>query len=504
MHRGLKIISEVVGIGVMLLIVWASVKSWSSQSPVSMDIESIVTQVNQYCADGQISDKGTCNSLLQKLQGAIEARDRGQPQVACNKLNAFVNEVQAQSGKKIDPAAAQVLINLVTPLCSPAPTVTPTAIVISPLPTPKPQLLTVIFTLSGGAHGPDELYQVTLDYQGQVISPAIKLNFPFEPNRSIVGFYPSPNNKKVVIQSVPPYNSYHLDILDLTTLQQIDLMSKKANLASNEQFFAWHPNNQEILITGEPPTFPAGRAWLVDIDTHDQTDRSQIKMKFVFCRLGGGAFLSDGQTIVYSLDPCKGITPNQIWRVNTDGSNKQLLFAGPDSYSTVNDLSWSPHRDRIAFIYWSEGFSDESVGQLYTIKADGSELKSLSPAVADIRHSFNPLWWSDNQQIAFVNQVNGLQNIYLANVRTNQITPWTQLASPHLSRLAWLRPNTELSFMVELEGKTWFRIMTPQGDLKGQFDINLLLQQVEAQNLSQLTTKWLNPTKIMVVNTEVK
>lgn len=53
---------------------------------------------------------GVANSLLVKLQGAQAALDSGDTSAACGKLGAFVNEVQAQSGKKIPTIEAAALV----------------------------------------------------------------------------------------------------------------------------------------------------------------------------------------------------------------------------------------------------------------------------------------------------------------------------------------------------------------------------------------------------------
>ncbi len=52
------------------------------------------------------------NSLLQKVNGAEEAENRGDVKAKENKLKAFAHEVEAQSGKAITPADADVLIVL--------------------------------------------------------------------------------------------------------------------------------------------------------------------------------------------------------------------------------------------------------------------------------------------------------------------------------------------------------------------------------------------------------
>jgi hypothetical protein len=55
-------------------------------------------------------DKGSANSLLVKIQGVSKDILTGRGDAACGKLAAFINEVQAQSGKKIAPDKAADLI----------------------------------------------------------------------------------------------------------------------------------------------------------------------------------------------------------------------------------------------------------------------------------------------------------------------------------------------------------------------------------------------------------
>ena len=54
--------------------------------------------------------KGTENSLVSKLEAAINSLDKGQENAAINKLNAFINQVEAQRGKKITDEEADALI----------------------------------------------------------------------------------------------------------------------------------------------------------------------------------------------------------------------------------------------------------------------------------------------------------------------------------------------------------------------------------------------------------
>jgi len=54
--------------------------------------------------------RGTENSLVAKLKSVIKSLDKGHDNAAINKLNAFINQVEAQEGKKITGEQAAELI----------------------------------------------------------------------------------------------------------------------------------------------------------------------------------------------------------------------------------------------------------------------------------------------------------------------------------------------------------------------------------------------------------
>lgn len=56
-----------------------------------------------------IKNVGLKNSLIKKLQNAEADQGRGDTKAAKNTLNAFINEIKAQSGNGIDPDAATML-----------------------------------------------------------------------------------------------------------------------------------------------------------------------------------------------------------------------------------------------------------------------------------------------------------------------------------------------------------------------------------------------------------
>lgn len=82
----------------------------STTFTVVVDLEGLSALVRRF-----VSNDGLANSLIAKLRAADSARARGNDKAAANQLNAFVNEVQAQSGKGIAAADAAVLVALATP-----------------------------------------------------------------------------------------------------------------------------------------------------------------------------------------------------------------------------------------------------------------------------------------------------------------------------------------------------------------------------------------------------
>jgi hypothetical protein len=59
---------------------------------------------------GQVVGVGTGTSLADKLAAVLASIGAGDTATACGTLGAFINQVQAQSGKKIPAAQAAALI----------------------------------------------------------------------------------------------------------------------------------------------------------------------------------------------------------------------------------------------------------------------------------------------------------------------------------------------------------------------------------------------------------
>jgi hypothetical protein len=73
------------------------------------NVDDLIAMVNKYVTSGDITGQAE-NGLLAKLKTINQKLMNGQNDPAANEMGAFVNEVQAQLGKKISEAAAAALI----------------------------------------------------------------------------------------------------------------------------------------------------------------------------------------------------------------------------------------------------------------------------------------------------------------------------------------------------------------------------------------------------------
>ena len=73
------------------------------------NVDELIAMVNDYVTSGEITGQAE-NGLLAKLTTIQQKVMNGQTEAAANEIGAFVNEVQAQLGKKIAEPAATALI----------------------------------------------------------------------------------------------------------------------------------------------------------------------------------------------------------------------------------------------------------------------------------------------------------------------------------------------------------------------------------------------------------
>jgi len=79
-------------------------------SPLPRTIGELEAEIEELCLEGEIDNRGVVTSLLAKLNAAQTLIAVGKIDQAKTILNAFINEVQAQSGKHITADAAELLL----------------------------------------------------------------------------------------------------------------------------------------------------------------------------------------------------------------------------------------------------------------------------------------------------------------------------------------------------------------------------------------------------------
>jgi hypothetical protein len=77
---------------------------------IMVTAQSMIDDVKQFFASGAISDPAVYQGLLDKLNAALAARNKGNCKTAGNNYSAFISQVQGQIGKGITAQAAAILI----------------------------------------------------------------------------------------------------------------------------------------------------------------------------------------------------------------------------------------------------------------------------------------------------------------------------------------------------------------------------------------------------------
>jgi TolB protein len=138
-----------------------------------------------------------------------------------------------------------------------------------------------------------------------------------------------------------------------------------------------------------------------------------------------------------------------LYVMNADGSRLKRITkepTPPDRYDSMHDRmpSWSPDGTRIAFLRgrWKP-FAEENIGGIYTIRADGTDLRQVTD---DARDEY-PAWSSDGQTIAFDRLAKANGGIYTVNADGGGLR---QLTDPPEgfwdSEPSWSPDGTKIAF----------------------------------------------------------
>ncbi|MEG4440427.1 DPP IV N-terminal domain-containing protein [Microcoleus sp. AT9_B5] len=164
-----------------------------------------------------------------------------------------------------------------------------------------------------------------------------------------------------------------------------------------------------------------------------------------------GEYISGGSQLVWSPDRTKiaflfGAYPKQqIYTINADGTNLKNLTNNPQHEVYSVKLFWSPDSSRIAYYYNKPGDSAGEQQDIYLLDINRGTAKNLTQKPSN----YDALSWSpDGKFIAFVAGEFNNQKLYTINAdgkQLNQLAP--RLKPSGISELAWSTDSQQIAFI---------------------------------------------------------
>lgn len=210
------------------------------------------------------------------------------------------------------------------------------------------------------------------------------------------------NSKSKIAFTTYENNYYNLYAIDINGQNQ-KLLSKARQYCTTP---AWSPDDSKIVFI-KNDNEAGGNYDLCTINADGSNEIKLTSQNDHFCPQ-----YYDNNTIIFAS--LNGGWAG-IYKVNADGSNKQLLTPQNKSFG---DPQVSPDGNMIAVTS-----NDWNGSQIFTMKADGSNLKQItftvSPNYFDIgfprEANYNPVWSPDSKRIAYVSYENGSPDIFVIN-----------------------------------------------------------------------------------------
>lgn len=164
-----------------------------------------------------------------------------------------------------------------------------------------------------------------------------------------------------------------------------------------------------------------------------------------------GEYISGGSQLVWSPDRTKiaflfGAYPKQqIYTINADGTNLKNLTNNPQNQVYNVKLFWSPDSSRIAYYYNKPGDSAGKQQDIYLLDVNRGTTKNLTQKP----RNYDELSWSpDGKFIAFVAGEFNNQKLYTINADGNQLNQLaTRLKPSGISELAWSYDSQQVAFI---------------------------------------------------------
>ncbi|MEG4520906.1 MULTISPECIES: DPP IV N-terminal domain-containing protein [unclassified Microcoleus] len=246
---------------------------------------------------------------------------------------------------------------------------------------------------------------------------------------------------------------------------------------------AWFSNSQKLVFARSCDGFTSDAPGSQSLYT---SDTSGIKGTKVVRNLEVGGYppkteissefyLSpDGQQVAFVKD-------KNIYKMNADGSGMTKLTKSPGEYvSGGSELVWSPDRTKIAFL-----FGAYPKQQIYTINADGTNLKNLTNNQQNEVYNVNMFWSPDSSHIAYYYNKPGdssgeQQDIYLLEINRRTANNLTQKPRNY-NEISWSPDGKVIAFVAgEFNNQKLYTINADGNQL------NQLATRLKPSELSEL------------------
>jgi Tol biopolymer transport system component len=168
----------------------------------------------------------------------------------------------------------------------------------------------------------------------------------------------------------------------------------------------------------------------------------------------------DSQNFTFTLSRGLG-SGSEMYFAKSNGRSKELLYTDP--YNYLSFARWSPDGTQIAFIKTPDSQTPFTVGELWVMKADGSNPRKL--ADVDTGHGYAANWSPDGERIAFVVRQNPedasadqaadalISNIHVINTLNGELTQVTHFTSGRAETPLWSSDGNTLAFNVVVNGR---------------------------------------------------
>ena len=287
---------------------------------------------------------------------------------------------------------------------------------------------------------PSAFVEYSLTYE-----PINEMPFSIPPNCGLNNTFPAPLGKYLLIELNCP-NGQTVLFLDTEAGS-----STQPITASDAHFLAWATDGKAAYLKVDS----LGSPQILRVYT-DGVKESLALPDFTYDL----SAKPDSRDFTFTISRGLGYG-SELYLAQHDGRIITLLYADP--YNYISFARWSSDAQQLAFIKIPDTQTPFTVGELWAINIDGTNVRKL--ADADSGHGYAANWSPDGKQIAVVVRANPenedanqlsdalISNIFIVDVETGAVNQVTSFDNGHVETPLWSPDGNTLAFAVVLNGR---------------------------------------------------